>query len=66
LGVQLTGMGDDGVDALCELHARGGLTIAESEETAIVFGMPGELIRRGGASKVLPISEIGAQINAWV
>jgi chemotaxis response regulator CheB len=28
--------------------------------------MPGELIRRGGATKVLPISEIGAQLNAWV
>ncbi len=66
VAAQLTGMGDDGVDALCELHARGGLTVAESQETAVVFGMPGELIRRGGATRVLPVSEIGAQLNAWV
>lgn len=66
LAVQLTGMGDDGVDAMCEVHARGGLTIAESEETAVVFGMPGELIHRGGATKVLPVSQIGAQLNAWI
>jgi two-component system chemotaxis response regulator CheB len=66
VAAQLTGMGDDGVDALCELHSLGGLTVAESEETAVVFGMPGELIRRGGATKVLPISAIAAQLNAWV
>jgi two-component system chemotaxis response regulator CheB len=66
VAAQLTGMGDDGVDALCEVHALGGLTVAESQETAVVFGMPGELIRRGGATKVLPISQIGAQLNAWV
>jgi two-component system chemotaxis response regulator CheB len=66
LAAQLTGMGDDGVDALCELHSLGGYTIAESEETAVVFGMPGELVRRGGATKVLPISRVGAQLNAWV
>jgi two-component system chemotaxis response regulator CheB len=66
VAAQLTGMGDDGVDALCEVHALGGRTVAESQETAVVFGMPGELIRRGGATKVLPISQIGAQLNAWV
>ncbi|MGO9898210.1 MAG: chemotaxis-specific protein-glutamate methyltransferase CheB [Solirubrobacteraceae bacterium] len=66
VAAQLTGMGDDGVDALCELHSLGGLTVAESQETAVVFGMPGELIRRGGATKVLPISAIAAQLNAWV
>lgn len=66
VAAQLTGMGDDGVDALCELHALGGLTVAESQETAVVFGMPGELIRRRGATKVLPIQAIAAQLNAWV
>jgi two-component system chemotaxis response regulator CheB len=66
VAAQLTGMGDDGVDALCELHALGGLTVAESQETAVVFGMPGELIRRRGATKVLPIHAIAAQLNAWV
>jgi two-component system chemotaxis response regulator CheB len=66
VAAQLTGMGDDGVDALCEVHSLGGLTVAESEETAVVFGMPGELVRRGGATKVLPISQVGAQLRAWV
>lgn len=46
-GVQLTGMGDDGARAMAELKQRGGRTIAESESTSVVFGMPQELIQRG-------------------
>lgn len=63
--VMLTGMGYDGADAFAEIRRRGGRTIAESEETAVVFGMPAELINRGGASVVLPADRIAAQINAW-
>jgi two-component system, chemotaxis family, protein-glutamate methylesterase/glutaminase len=66
IGLQLTGMGDDGADAMASLHARGGLTIAQDEETSIVFGMPGELIKRGGASVVLPDEEIPAQLLKWL
>ncbi len=65
LGVMLTGMGDDGASAMVELRARGGRTIAESEDTAVVWGMPGELVRRGGASLVLPVQRIADQINRW-
>jgi two-component system chemotaxis response regulator CheB len=65
LGVMLTGMGDDGAGAMAELRARGGHTIAESEETAVVWGMPGELVRRGGATMVLPLYEIADQISRW-
>jgi two-component system chemotaxis response regulator CheB len=61
----LTGMGDDGADAMVQLRQRGGRTIAESEETAIVWGMPGELVKRGGASVVLPVQRIADQINRW-
>ncbi|HEX3992135.1 MAG TPA: chemotaxis-specific protein-glutamate methyltransferase CheB, partial [Acetobacteraceae bacterium] len=43
IGVLLTGMGSDGAAAMADLHAHGGRTIAEAEETAVVWGMPGEL-----------------------
>jgi two-component system chemotaxis response regulator CheB len=48
-----------------ELRSRGGRTIAESEETAVVWGMPGELVKRGGASLVLPLQNIAEQIRRW-
>jgi len=66
LGVMLTGMGDDGADAMARLHAAGGRTIAESAETAVVFGMPNELIERRGATLVLPCTGIAAQLRHWL
>jgi two-component system chemotaxis response regulator CheB len=66
LAVMLTGMGYDGADAFTEIKKRGGRTIAESEESAVVFGMPGELIKRGGASVVLHAEKIAFQINTWI
>jgi len=65
LGVMLTGMGDDGADAMTDLRKRGGRTIAESEDTAVVWGMPGELVKRGGASLVLPLPRIADQMKRW-
>ena len=65
LGVMLTGMGDDGAGTMAELRTRGGRTIAESEDTAVVWGMPGELVRRGGASLVLPLERIAEQLSRW-
>lgn len=65
LGVLLTGMGDDGASAMAELSEGGGRTIAESEETAVVWGMPGSLVRKGGADAVLPAHSITAQLLAW-
>jgi two-component system chemotaxis response regulator CheB len=58
-------MGDDGAAAMADLKSRGGRTIAESEDTAIVWGMPGELVKRGGASLVLPIERIADQLRRW-
>ncbi len=58
LGVLLTGMGSDGAAAMAELCERGGYTIAEARDTAVVWGMPGELVGRGGASETLPIDDI--------
>jgi len=58
IGVLLTGMGDDGADAMVELRQRGGWTVAESEETAVVWGMPRAAIERGGAEVVAPSYQI--------
>ena len=66
VGVQLTGMGDDGAEQMAAVHAGGGRTVAESEDSAVVWGMPGELVRRGGATRVLPAEEIVPQVLAWV
>ena len=63
--VMLTGMGHDGADAFTEIKKRGGRTIAESERSAVVFGMPAELINRGGASVVLDADKIASQLNNW-
>jgi len=65
LGVMLTGMGNDGAAAMAELRSRGGRTIAESEDTAVVWGMPGELVKLGGATTVLPIERVADQLRRW-
>jgi two-component system chemotaxis response regulator CheB len=66
VGVMLTGMGNDGSDSFANIKQRGGRTIAESEDSAVVFGMPAELIKKGGATVTLHADKIGRQINAWV
>ena len=63
--VMLTGMGNDGSDAFTEIKKLGGQTIAESEATAVVFGMPRELIEKRGASVVLAADKIAAQLTLW-
>lgn len=65
VAVMLTGMGYDGAEAFTEIKKSGGRTIAESKTSAVVFGMPAELIDRGGASLVLPAEKIAAQIVTW-
>ena len=62
MGVLMTGMGNDGAAAMTRLRAAGGRTIAESEESAVVWGMPGELVRAGGAEFVLPLHRIAARL----
>ncbi len=66
IGVLMTGMGDDGAAAMTRLSTDGGRTIAEAEETAVVWGMPGELVKAGGAQAVLPLHEIAAQLLRWL
>ncbi|WP_443114019.1 chemotaxis-specific protein-glutamate methyltransferase CheB [Herbaspirillum seropedicae] len=66
IGVMLTGMGNDGAAAFAEIRRDGGRTIAESESSCVVFGMPKDLIDRGGASVVLPASKIATQLRVWL
>lgn len=54
----LTGMGRDGAAGLLAIRQAGGATLAESEATAVVYGMPGEAVRLGAAQRVLPLPEI--------
>lgn len=60
IGVLMTGMGNDGARTMAELRRRGGHTIAEAEESAVVWGMPGELVRNGGAEMIAPLERISA------
>ncbi len=62
IGVLMTGMGDDGAAAMTRLRKAGGRTIAEAEETAVVWGMPGALVHAGGADLVLPLESIGRRL----
>ncbi|GLY17634.1 chemotaxis-specific protein-glutamate methyltransferase CheB [Kineosporia rhizophila] len=59
----LTGMGKDGAAGMLEIDRTGGLTIAQDEATSVVFGMPGEAVRLGGAQHVLPIDRIGPALG---
>jgi len=62
LGVVLTGMGNDGARGMVEIFRQGGYTITESEETAVVFGMPHEVLKAGAAKKVLPLREVSSEL----
>jgi two-component system chemotaxis response regulator CheB len=58
IGVVLTGMGDDGTEGARAIRDAGGIVIAEAQETAVVYGMPGSVVRAGLATKVLPLPQI--------
>ncbi|MDP2627332.1 MAG: CheB methylesterase domain-containing protein, partial [Candidatus Rokubacteria bacterium] len=64
MGVLLTGMGRDGAAGLKRLRDAGGVTVAQDQETSVVFGMPGEAIRLGAAEYVLSPGEIAALIKS--
>lgn len=59
IGVIMTGMGDDGARGLSEMKEAGAATIAQDENSCVVFGMPKAAIARGAADKVLPLPQIG-------
>jgi len=64
IGVIMTGMGEDGAQALGMVKAAGGLTIAQSEQSCIVFGMPKAAIERGHAMRIVDLEGIGSALQA--
>jgi two-component system chemotaxis response regulator CheB len=66
LGVLLTGMGSDGVDGMRAIRAAGGRTLAESEETAVIYGMPKAALEAGVVDQAVPLPRIADEILAAV
>lgn len=65
LAIILTGMGDDGARGMKALHDRGARTVAQNEESCVVFGMPKEAIALGGVDEILSIERIADAIRAF-
>jgi two-component system chemotaxis response regulator CheB len=63
LAIVLTGMGDDGALGARAVADAGGAVIAESGESAVIFGMPQQAIRTGAVDQVLPLHEMAAAIQ---
>jgi two-component system chemotaxis response regulator CheB len=63
LGVIMTGMGRDGADAIKELKIKGGYSIAQDEDSCVVYGMPKAVVDAGYADLVLPLDNIANAIN---
>jgi two-component system chemotaxis response regulator CheB len=64
VGVILTGMGDDGAEGLGEMKEAGAPTLAQDEQSSVVWGMPGEAVKRGHADRVLALRKIPAELVA--
>jgi two-component system, chemotaxis family, protein-glutamate methylesterase/glutaminase len=66
IGIIMTGMGDDGTDGARAILAAGGVVIAESEETAVIYGMPGSAMRAGVVTVSLPLYQIAEYLDELV
>ena len=66
IGVMLTGMGNDGAAGMGELKAAGAPVIVQDEKSSVVWGMPGEVVKRGYADEVLPLGRIAARLQELV
>ncbi|MCC9601200.1 chemotaxis response regulator protein-glutamate methylesterase [Stieleria sp. JC731] len=58
LGVILTGMGYDGAEGMLAMNRAGAATIAQDQNSCVVFGMPNEAIKRGGVDTVMPLNQV--------
>jgi chemotaxis response regulator CheB len=65
VGAILTGMGDDGATGLLNMHQAGAHTIAQDEQSCVVFGMPKEAIARGGAEKIVPLTKVAETLISF-
>jgi two-component system, chemotaxis family, protein-glutamate methylesterase/glutaminase len=64
IGLLMTGMGDDGAEGLGAIKKEGGMTIAQSEESCVVYGMPKAAIERGYAVRVVGLDIMGSTLQA--
>lgn len=63
VGLIMTGMGSDGVEGMGKIRASGGITLAQSEESCVIFGMPKGALERGYVQKVLPLEELARSLQ---
>ncbi len=66
IGVILTGMGSDGAEGMKCIKKNGGKTIAQSEETCVVYGMPKAVVESGAADRVVPLEDIAQAITIMI
>jgi two-component system chemotaxis response regulator CheB len=64
IAVLMTGMGEDGARGMSDLKAAGGLTLAQSEESCVVYGMPKAAIERGAACRVVALESLAEVLIA--
>lgn len=62
MGVVLTGMGKDGAEGLLDMKNAGAYTVAQNEETCVVYGMPAAAVALGAADKILPLDKIAGDL----
>lgn len=65
LGVIMTGMGDDGADGLEAMKTAGAWTLAQDEESCVVYGMPREAVIRGAVEETVPLAALSERIATW-
>jgi two-component system chemotaxis response regulator CheB len=63
MGIVLTGMGDDGAEGLLAIRQAGGLTLAQDEQTCVVYGMPREAVALDAVDQVLPLDQIALTLD---
>lgn len=66
IGLMLTGMGDDGAAGMGELKQLGAPVLVQDEKTSVVWGMPGEVAKRGFADEILPLGKIAGRLRTLV
>jgi two-component system chemotaxis response regulator CheB len=64
LGIIMTGMGDDGARGLKEMHDAGAKTIAQDEESCVVYGMPKEAVKLDAVDRIMPLDDIAGAMLA--
>ncbi len=63
MAIMMTGMGDDGSIAMKEIYDNGAYTVAQNEESCVVFGMPAKAIQAGAVKDIIHLDEISEYIK---